>query len=54
MQADFSPVDGVVRMNNRGTDQVGPAFLLGQVFANGLFGGAGEDRTDLRGGDRSR
>ena len=38
VQADFSPVDGMVRMNNRGTDQVGPAFLLGQVFANGLFG----------------
>jgi hemolysin activation/secretion protein len=38
VHADFSPVDGVVRMNNRGTDQVGPAFLLGQVFANGLFG----------------
>jgi hemolysin activation/secretion protein len=38
VQADFSPVDGVVRMNNRGTDQVGPAFLLGQLFANGLFG----------------
>lgn len=38
VQADFSPVDGVVRMNNRGTDQVGPAFMLGQVFANGLLG----------------
>ncbi len=38
VRADFSPVDGVVRMNNRGTDQVGPAFLLGQVFANGMFG----------------
>jgi hemolysin activation/secretion protein len=38
VNADFSPVDGVVRMNNRGTDQVGPAFLLGQLFANGLFG----------------
>ena len=38
VQADFSPVDGVVRMNNRGTDQVGPAFLMGQLFANGLFG----------------
>jgi hemolysin activation/secretion protein len=25
-------------MNNRGTDQVGPTFLLGQVFANGLLG----------------
>jgi hemolysin activation/secretion protein len=39
VKADFSPLDGVVRMNNRGTDQVGPAFLLGQLFANGLFGG---------------
>jgi hemolysin activation/secretion protein len=39
VKADFSPLDGVVRMNNRGTDQVGPAFLLGQVFANGLLGG---------------
>jgi hemolysin activation/secretion protein len=38
VQADFSPVEGVVRMNNRGTDQVGPGFLLGQVFANGLLG----------------
>jgi hemolysin activation/secretion protein len=38
VQADFSPVDGVVRMNNRGTEQVGPAFVLGQLFANGLFG----------------
>jgi len=38
VQADFSPIDGVVRMNNRGTDQVGPAFMLGQVFANGLLG----------------
>jgi len=38
VKADFSPVEGVVRMNNRGTDQVGPAFMLGQVFANGLFG----------------
>jgi hemolysin activation/secretion protein len=39
VQTDYSPVDGVVRMNNRGTDQVGPAFMLGQVFANGLLGG---------------
>ena len=39
VQADFSPVEGLVRMNNRGTDQVGPAFMLGQFFANGLFGG---------------
>lgn len=38
VRAEFSPVDGVVRMNNRGTDEVGPAFLLGQMFANGLLG----------------
>jgi len=38
VKSDFSPVDGVVRMNNRGTDQVGPAFVLGQLFANGLLG----------------
>jgi len=38
VQTNFSPVEGTVRMNNRGTDQVGPNFLLGQVFANGLFG----------------
>jgi hemolysin activation/secretion protein len=38
VNSDYSAVDGVVRMNNRGTDQVGPLFLLGQVFANGLLG----------------
>ena len=38
VKSDFSAIDGVVRMNNRGTDQVGPAFLLGQVFANGMLG----------------
>lgn len=38
VHAEFSPIEGVVRMNNRGTDQVGPAFMLGQVFANGLLG----------------
>jgi hemolysin activation/secretion protein len=38
VRAEFSAVDGVVRMNNRGTDQVGPLFLMGQLFANGLLG----------------
>jgi hemolysin activation/secretion protein len=38
VHADFSPFDGVVRMNNRGTDQAGPLFVLGQVFVNGLLG----------------
>jgi hemolysin activation/secretion protein len=45
VKTDFSPVDGVVRMNNRGTDQVGPHFLLGQVFVNGVFGG--QDKLGL-------
>jgi hemolysin activation/secretion protein len=38
VHADFSPLEGVVRINNRGTDQVGPGFMLGQLFANGLLG----------------
>jgi hemolysin activation/secretion protein len=42
VRSDFSPIDGVVRMNNRGTDQVGPNFLLGQLFANGLLGREGK------------
>ena len=38
VRAEYSAIDGAVRMNNRGTEQVGPAFMLGQVFANGLLG----------------
>jgi len=38
VKAEFSAMNGVVRMNNRGTEQVGPAFMLGQVFVNGLLG----------------
>lgn len=34
----FSRIDGSVRVNNRGTDEVGPGFMLGQVVANDLFG----------------
>jgi hemolysin activation/secretion protein len=45
VKTDFAPVDGVVRMNNRGTDQVGPHFLLGQLFVNGLLGG--QDKLGL-------
>lgn len=41
VRSDFSRVDGLVRMNNRGTDQVGPNFVLGQLFANGLLGSEG-------------
>src|SRR6185503_7217232 len=39
VDSEYSTIDGAVRINNRGTDQVGPLFLLGQVFANGLLGG---------------
>jgi len=45
VKTDFSRMDGVVRMNNRGTDQVGPAFLLGQLYLNGLLGR--EDKLGL-------
>jgi hemolysin activation/secretion protein len=38
LQAEFAPFAGVARMNNRGTDQVGRLFVLGQVEANDLFG----------------
>ncbi|HTU67633.1 MAG TPA: ShlB/FhaC/HecB family hemolysin secretion/activation protein [Steroidobacteraceae bacterium] len=38
VKTDYAAVDGVVRMNNRGTDQAGPNFVLGQLFANGLLG----------------
>jgi hemolysin activation/secretion protein len=38
VQAKFTAVEGMLSMNNRGTEQVGPEFLLGQVFLNGLWG----------------
>ena len=38
VDSDYSAVDGAVRINNRGTEQVGPLFILGQLFANGLLG----------------
>jgi hemolysin activation/secretion protein len=39
VKSDYSPVEGLVRMNNRGTEEVGPGFLLGQFAVNGLLGG---------------
>jgi hemolysin activation/secretion protein len=39
VKSDYSPVEGLVRMNNRGTDEVGPGFVLGQFTFNGAFGG---------------
>ncbi len=38
VRSDYSALEGIVRVNNRGTDQVGPNFMLGQLFANGLLG----------------
>jgi hemolysin activation/secretion protein len=39
VKPNYSRVEGMVRMNNRGTDEVGPGFLLGQLSVNGPFGG---------------
>ena len=45
VETEFRPVSGVIRLTNRGTDEAGPNFALGQFMANGLFGG----RTSLGG-----
>jgi hemolysin activation/secretion protein len=39
LETEFEPVSGAVRISNRGTEEVGPRFVLGQVMANGLLGG---------------
>ncbi len=39
VDTDFEPISGAVRVSNRGTDEAGPNFMLGQVVANGLLGG---------------
>lgn len=44
LDVDFSPVSGSVRVNNRGTEQIGPHFMLVQLAFNDL--GAG-DRIGL-------
>jgi hemolysin activation/secretion protein len=41
LQADFAPLSGFARMNNRGTEEVGPVFALGQLAANDPFGWGG-------------
>jgi hemolysin activation/secretion protein len=45
LDTDFEPVSGLVRVTNRGTDEAGPNFVLGQLMANGLLDG----RTSLGG-----
>lgn len=42
LRTEYSAVDGVVRMNNRGTDQIGPAFVMGQFSVNGIAGRKGK------------
>jgi hemolysin activation/secretion protein len=39
VDTEFERLTGAVRLSNRGTDEAGPNFLLGQVVANGLLGG---------------
>lgn len=39
LDTDFRPVSGRIRLSNRGTDEIGPGFLLGQTDFNGLAGG---------------
>jgi hemolysin activation/secretion protein len=41
LQADFAPLSGHARMNNRGTGEVGPLFVLGQLVANDPLGWGG-------------
>lgn len=43
LDANFKRLSGALRFSNRGTEEAGPSFVLGQVTANGLFGG----RTSL-------
>jgi hemolysin activation/secretion protein len=39
LDTEFDRTTGVVRVSNRGTDEAGPVFVLGQVMFNGLLGG---------------
>jgi hemolysin activation/secretion protein len=39
LDTQFERTSGEVRLSNRGTDEAGPNFVLGQVMFNGLLGG---------------
>lgn len=39
LDTEFEPVTGAVRLTNRGTEEAGPNFVLGQVMVNGLLAG---------------
>ena len=38
IQSSFKRIEGVVQASNRGTSEVGPTFVLGQLYVNSLFG----------------
>jgi hemolysin activation/secretion protein len=38
LQADFAPVSGLARLSNRGTEEIGPLFLVSQLEGNDLAG----------------
>jgi hemolysin activation/secretion protein len=42
LEVEFAPIGGFARMNNRGTDEIGPLFLVSQVEANDFMGRGGE------------
>jgi len=39
LDTEFDRLSGAVRLSNRGTEEAGPNFVLGQVMVNGLLGG---------------
>ena len=39
LDTHFDRTSGIVRLSNRGTEEAGPVFVLGQVVFNGLLGG---------------
>jgi hemolysin activation/secretion protein len=39
LDTEFQRTTGAVRLSNRGTDEAGPNFVLGQAMFNGLLGG---------------
>lgn len=40
LDTEFRSVSASARLTNRGTDEIGPHFVMGQVVANGLLGGS--------------
>ena len=40
VDADYEGIEGVVQVTNRGTEEIGPHFALGQVVGNSLLGQA--------------